>query len=84
MMEKTQTIFETVVQIAQSKCKGFDASTLRLDKTSLKSLGLDSLNTIRLVSGIEDEFRIEIAEAEVFRTSSVHDLVGLIRQKLEK
>eukprot|EP01026_Neomeris_dumetosa_P019049 TRINITY_DN1759_c0_g1_i1.p1 TRINITY_DN1759_c0_g1~~TRINITY_DN1759_c0_g1_i1.p1 ORF type:complete len:134 (+),score=15.70 TRINITY_DN1759_c0_g1_i1:41-403(+) len=44
-----------------------------------KDLGLDSLDVVELVMAIEEEFKIEIPDAEADKIQSVHDAVEYIR-----
>lgn len=49
------------------------------DQTSFEELGLDSLDALRLVAGIERKFGVEIPEREipeVHRLGDVHAMVG--------
>jgi acyl carrier protein len=42
----------------------------------------DSLNHIRLISGIEQHFQVQLSSAEVERLTCVGDMVDLVASKL--
>jgi len=44
--------------------------------------GVDSLKALKLISGIEVEFDIDVDEKEVQKLKSLEDVVELIRTKL--
>lgn len=46
-------------------------------------LGMDSLDTIELAMAIEEEFEIEVSEAEVEALGTVGDVFALIRANLK-
>ena len=43
-------------------------------------LGLDSLDAVELVMALEDEFEVEISDAEADKIQSVNDAINYIKQ----
>jgi NADH dehydrogenase (ubiquinone) 1 alpha/beta subcomplex 1 len=43
-----------------------------------KDLGLDSLDVVELVMALEEEFGVEIPDAEADKISSIQDAVGYL------
>ena len=43
-------------------------------------LGLDSLDAVELVMAVEDEFEVEIGDAEAGKIQSVTDAINFIKQ----
>lgn len=46
-------------------------------------LGADSLDAIELCMAVEEEFKIEITDAEIDNIKTVDDIVKLVDKKLE-
>jgi len=55
-----------------------DAAKVTPDSHFTVDLGLDSLDTVELVMGLEDEFAIEIADESAEKIVSVADAVDFI------
>lgn len=47
-------------------------------------LGMDSLDTIELVMALEEEFEIEVTDAEVEAAETVGDVYALIRKNIKE
>jgi acyl carrier protein len=63
--------------------------TKKSEETILKSaswsdLGMDSLDTVELVMRIEDDYGIEIDDADASNIKSFTDLLNLVESKLSK
>ncbi len=57
----------------------------KVDKTiSLENLGLDSLDKIELLYGLEDEFNIEFTNDEMKNFVTVGDVYDAILRKVKK
>jgi acyl carrier protein len=54
---------------------------LRPDLPIVQGLQLDSLATVTLIAGIEDEFHIELDMEDRQRITTIGDLVALIRER---
>lgn len=50
----------------------------------LRELGLDSLDVVELLLGLEDEFGIEFTSDELKDLKKVNDLYNAIRAKIKK
>ena len=46
-------------------------------------LGADSLDMVEIVMRVEDDFEIEVFDAEMAKLSTVQDWIDLVEQKLE-
>ena len=68
---------ETVKKILSEKV---DVSTLK-PEDSLTALGLDSLDLVEVMLGIEDELGIEFSSEEIAQLSTLEDVVKLIERK---
>lgn len=62
--------------------RGLDKAKIVPDAHLLKDLDLDSLDTVELTVGIEEQFGIEIPDEELEDVSTVGDIVTLISKKL--
>lgn len=51
-------------------------------ETTFEELGADSLDLVDMVSEIEREYEIEIAEGDFDRIKTVGDLVGLLGESI--
>jgi acyl carrier protein len=61
--------------MAISKQKGLDSSCIHVD-SSLLELGVNSLDAISIVYGIEDRFEIEVPNEMLADLESVRDIVN--------
>lgn len=48
-----------------------------------EDLGIDSMGATDLVFSLEDEFRIEISDKELFEILKVNDIIDLVIDKLD-
>ncbi|MDR1551832.1 MAG: acyl carrier protein [Holosporaceae bacterium] len=62
---------------------GVDASKVVDSARFIDDLGADSLDTVELVMGLEEEFGIEISNTEGQDIQSVGDAVAFVQKKLE-
>ena len=83
-MNQIETIKNKINQIIMENMSGISANELS-DDVELFSLGLNSLNAVSLVLGLEEIFGFEFDMNEIsyesFRTIS--DIVGLVKNKLD-
>jgi acyl carrier protein len=78
-----QEIFEKVVKIIAPYAKNHDALAKVAPGTHiLDDLKLNSARLVDVVLAFEDEFKIEIADADVDEVNTVGDAVTLIQRKL--
>jgi acyl carrier protein len=61
--------------------KGEAPETLADDVTLREGLGLDSIDLVSMVIGIQEQFRIELKTEELEKTQTVGTLLDLIQQK---
>lgn len=59
-----------------------DPREVTLETTFLDDLGADSLDIFQIVSEIEEEYGIEITEAQASKITTVGEAIQLIRQCL--
>lgn len=62
--------------------KGVSTDTITED-SSLKSLGLDSLDTAEIMMDIEDKLNIEFATDELRNLETIKDVLNLIENKIQ-
>lgn len=55
-----------------------DIDTISMETTFIDDLGADSLDIVELIMALEEEFDLEIPEAEAEKISSVGDAVEYI------
>lgn len=59
-----------------------DENDIKEDSTFVDDLGADSLDIFQIITGIEDEFEIEIPSEEAEKISTVSDAVEQIKNAL--
>jgi acyl carrier protein len=72
-------IFEKVQKIIANQL-GIDADEVTLE-TDIDDLGADSLDFVEILMAVEEEFDIEITDAEADVIDTVEDLVECIKCK---
>lgn len=77
-----QTEVQSRVLRIISEQLGISAQTIGLNDAFIADLGCDSLDTVELVMAMEDEFGIEIPDAEAETVSRAVDALILICNKL--
>ncbi|MDR2766324.1 MAG: acyl carrier protein [Holosporaceae bacterium] len=60
---------------------GVDPSKVTEEARFVDDLGADSLDTVELVMALEEEFHIEISNAEGQEIQSVKDAIGFVQNK---
>ena len=60
---------------------GFEVDDLTLEST-LEDMGADSLDAVELIMAIEEEYNIEIAEADAMQFTSLGNIVSYIESKI--
>lgn len=51
------------------------------DSVLLQDLGLNSLDLLEMICGVEDEFQIEIPDREVWKLKTVGDVIDYIEKQ---
>ncbi len=75
-----EAIFERVKEVMGEQLGIEDLDTITLDTTFIDDLGADSLDIVELIMALEEEFDMEIPEAEAEKISSVGDVVEYIEK----
>ena len=62
---------------------GVAENTVTLDASFIDDLGADSLDIVELVMALEEEFNIEIPDADAEKVVTVEDVVNYIKENVE-
>lgn len=76
-----QEIFEKVRAVIVDKLP-VEEDKVTLEARFIEDLGADSLDTVELIMGLEDEFGLEISDEEAEKIRTVKDAVEYIKSKL--
>ncbi|WP_243030062.1 acyl carrier protein [Thermus altitudinis] len=76
-----QEIFEKVKAVIAEKLS-VEPEKVTLEARFIEDLGADSLDTVELIMGLEDEFGLEISDEEAEKIRTVKDAVAFIQAKL--
>ncbi len=76
---KMEAIFERVKEVIGEQLGIEDLDTITMETTFIDDLGADSLDIVELIMALEEEFDMEIPEAEAEKISSVGDVVEYIK-----
>ncbi len=74
-----EEIFERVKEVIGEQLGIEDIETITMETTFIDDLGADSLDIVELIMALEEEFDMEIPEAEAEKISSVGDAVEYIK-----
>ena len=75
-----ETILERVKDVIGEQLGIEDLDTITMETTFIDDLGADSLDIVELIMALEEEFDMEIPEAEAEKISSVGDVVEYIQK----
>ena len=62
---------------------GVSESSVTLEASFIDDLGADSLDIVELVMALEEEFNIEIPDADAEKVVTVEDVVNYIKENVE-
>lgn len=74
-----EAIFERVKEVIGEQLGIDDIETITMETTFIDDLGADSLDIVELIMALEEEFDLEIPEAEAEKISSVGEAVEYIK-----
>lgn len=76
---KMESTFERVKEVIAEQLGIEDVDTITMETTFIDDLGADSLDIVELIMALEEEFDMEIPEAEAEKITSVGDVVDYIK-----
>ena len=75
-------VFDNVKEIIVEHL-GVDDSTVTMDAALVEDLKADSLDTVEMVMTLEEEFSVEIEDADAEGLKTVGDVVRFIEERLK-
>lgn len=75
----SEAIFEKVKEIIVEQL-GVEEDIVKGEASFIDDLGADSLDVVELIMALEEEFDIEIPDAEAEKVTTVNDVVEYIAQ----
>ncbi len=75
-----EAIFERVKDVIGEQLGIETVDTITMDTTFIEDLGADSLDIVELIMALEEEFDLEIPEADAEKISTVGDVVEYIEK----
>jgi acyl carrier protein len=75
-----EAIFERVKEVIAEQLGIEDIDSITMDTTFIDDLGADSLDIVELIMALEEEFDMEIPEADAEKIVSVGDVVEYIQK----
>ena len=74
----TEEVFEKVKKVIVDQL-GVSESSVTMEASFIDELGADSLDIVELVMALEEEFDIEIPDADAEKVVTVNDVVEYIK-----
>ena len=75
-----EAILERVKEVITEQLGIEDIDSITMDTTFIDDLGADSLDIVELIMALEEEFDMEIPEADAEKIISVGDVVEYIQK----
>lgn len=75
-----EAIFERVKEVIAEQLGIEDIDTITMETTFIDDLSADSLDIVELIMALEEEFDMEIPEAEAEKIVTVGDVVDYIEK----
>jgi acyl carrier protein len=75
-----EAILERVKEVISEQLGIEDVESITMETTFIDDLGADSLDIVELIMALEEEFDMEIPEAEAEKIISVGDVVEYIQK----
>ena len=76
---ETEEIFEKVKSIIVEQL-GVSEATVTMESSFIDDLGADSLDIVELVMALEEEFDMEIPDADAEKVETIADVVEYIKE----
>ena len=77
----SEEVFEKVKKIIVEQL-GVTEGSVTMDASFIDDLGADSLDIVELVMALEEEFDIEIPDADAEKVTTVSDVVEYIKENV--
>lgn len=77
----SEEVFEKVKEIIVGQL-GVEETAVNLEASFIDDLGADSLDIVELVMALEEEFDIEIPDADAEKVVTVNDVVEYIKENV--
>ena len=75
-----EAIFERVKEVIGEQLGIEDLDTITMETTFIDDLGADSLDIVELIMALEEEFDMEIPDADAEKIVTVGDVVEYIKE----
>ncbi|MCI8481809.1 MAG: acyl carrier protein [Clostridia bacterium] len=77
----SEEVFEKVKEIIVEQL-GVAENTVTMEASFIDDLGADSLDIVELIMALEEEFDLEIPDADAEKIVSVNDVVDYIKENV--
>ena len=78
----TEEVFEKVKAVIVEQL-GVSETTVEMESSFIDDLGADSLDIVELVMALEEEFDMEIPDADAEKVVTVGDVVEYIKENVQ-
>ncbi len=75
-----EAIFERVKEVIGEQLGIEDLETITMETTFIEDIGADSLDIVELIMALEEEFDLEIPDADAEKIVTVSDVVDYIKE----